>query len=81
MGPEAYHTCADLERGLKVESTTLLFCTAYDPVWVILDPKPSKRTAWATTGRRVHAAEHSIAVERRMLNHKWATAGNARRLL
>ena len=32
MGPEAYHTCADLERGLKVESTTLLFCTAYDPV-------------------------------------------------
>ena len=45
MGPEAYHTSADLERGLKVESTTLLFCTAYDPVWVILDPKPSKRTS------------------------------------
>jgi hypothetical protein len=45
MGPEAYHTCADLERGLKVESTTLLFCTAYDPVWVILDPKPSQRTS------------------------------------
>jgi hypothetical protein len=39
MGPEAYHTCADLERGLKVESTTLLFCTAYDPVWVISSPK------------------------------------------
>jgi hypothetical protein len=34
MGLEAYHTCAHLERGLKVESTTLLFCTAYDPVWV-----------------------------------------------